>query len=39
MFSKKAPMLPYQHDDKQHVERKRHIGNDVVVIVFNETGK
>jgi hypothetical protein len=32
-------MLPYQEDDKQRVERKRHIGNDVVVVVFNETGR
>jgi len=26
--------LPYTKDDKQQVERKRHIGNDVAMIVF-----
>eukprot|EP01119_Soliformovum_irregulare_P007511 TRINITY_DN1994_c3_g1_i3.p1 TRINITY_DN1994_c3_g1~~TRINITY_DN1994_c3_g1_i3.p1 ORF type:complete len:775 (-),score=157.70 TRINITY_DN1994_c3_g1_i3:37-2361(-) len=29
-------MLPFQLEDKQRVERKRHIGNDVVVLVFLE---
>lgn len=29
-------MLPSQEDDVQRVERKRHIGNDVVVFVFLE---
>jgi RAP1 GTPase activating protein 1 len=27
-------MLPFNHKDKQQLERKRHIGNDIVVIVF-----
>ena len=29
-------MLPFQEHDAQRVERKRHIGNDVVVLVFKE---
>jgi hypothetical protein len=31
-----ANMLPYKEGDEQQLERKRHIGNDVVVIVFQE---
>eukprot|EP00727_Mastigamoeba_balamuthi_P003638 m51a1_g13271 hypothetical protein (491) ;mRNA; r:392-2534 len=31
-----ATLLPYQPDDLQKVERKRHIGNDVCVIVFRD---
>jgi len=31
-----ATLLPYKEDDKQQLERKRHIGNDIVVIVFQE---
>lgn len=31
-----APLLPYHENDPQRVERKRHIGNDIVVIVFLE---
>ena len=31
-----ATMLPNQAIDEQKVERKRHIGNDVVVIIFKE---
>ncbi len=31
-----APLLPMQPNDKQRLERKRHLGNDVVVIVFQE---
>lgn len=31
-------MLPSQEQDVQRVERKRHIGNDVVVFVFLEEG-
>jgi len=27
-------LLPFNHKDKQQLERKRHIGNDIVVIVF-----
>jgi len=29
-----STMLPFQANDVQRVERKRHLGNDVVVIVF-----
>lgn len=29
-----STMLPYKDDCKQQLERKRHIGNDIVVIVF-----
>eukprot|EP01105_Mastigella_eilhardi_P011255 TRINITY_DN2604_c0_g1_i3.p1 TRINITY_DN2604_c0_g1~~TRINITY_DN2604_c0_g1_i3.p1 ORF type:complete len:450 (+),score=105.40 TRINITY_DN2604_c0_g1_i3:968-2317(+) len=29
-------LLPFQECDRQKVERKRHIGNDVVVLVFKE---
>jgi len=28
--------LPYIQDDEQQLERKRHIGNDVVVIIFQD---
>ncbi|KAH3767176.1 GTPase activating protein Rap1-GAP [Pelomyxa schiedti] len=28
--------LPFQRDDTQRVERKRHIGNDVVTLIFKE---
>ncbi|KAL7719010.1 Rap/Ran GTPase-activating protein [Entamoeba marina] len=31
-----APLLPNVEDDLQKLERKRHIGNDVVVLVFLE---
>ncbi|XP_056408493.1 GTPase-activating Rap/Ran-GAP domain-like protein 3 isoform X2 [Hyla sarda] len=31
-----STMLPYSRDNKQQVERKRHIGNDIVTIVFQE---
>ena len=29
-----APMLPYNASDRQQLERKRHLGNDIVVVVF-----
>ncbi|KAM9978796.1 hypothetical protein ACTFIY_012557 [Dictyostelium cf. discoideum] len=29
-------MLPFNEKDKQQLERKRHIGNDIVVIVFQD---
>ena len=32
-----APLLPYTEGDVQQVERKRHVGNDIVVIVFRES--
>ncbi|XP_046901735.1 GTPase-activating Rap/Ran-GAP domain-like protein 3 isoform X9 [Hypomesus transpacificus] len=31
-----STMLPYSKENKQQVERKRHIGNDIVSIVFQE---
>ncbi|OXB73965.1 UNVERIFIED_CONTAM: hypothetical protein H355_010238 [Colinus virginianus] len=31
-----STMLPYSRENKQQVERKRHIGNDIVTIVFQE---
>jgi len=31
-----STLLPFQPDDAQRVERKRHLGNDVVLIVFIE---
>lgn len=31
-----SPLLPYIPGDKQQLERKRHIGNDIVVIVFQD---
>jgi len=31
-------MLPFVEQDEQKVERKRHIGNDVVVLVFKDQG-
>jgi hypothetical protein len=31
-----APMLPYDSECSQQLERKRHLGNDVVVIAFVE---
>ena len=31
-----ANLLPYNANDKQQLERKRHIGNDIVVIVFQD---
>jgi len=32
-----ATYLPFNPKDPQQVERKRHIGNDIVVIIFNES--
>uniref|UniRef100_A0A8C6UR60 GTPase-activating Rap/Ran-GAP domain-like protein 3 n=1 Tax=Neogobius melanostomus TaxID=47308 RepID=A0A8C6UR60_9GOBI len=31
-----STLLPYSKENKQQVERKRHIGNDIVTIVFQE---
>jgi len=31
-----STLLPFQPDDLQRVERKRHLGNDIVVLVFKE---
>ncbi|PRP76791.1 hypothetical protein PROFUN_14841 [Planoprotostelium fungivorum] len=33
-----STLLPYRASDPQQLERKRHIGNDLVVIVFAEEG-
>ena len=33
-----STMLPYNEKDSQQLERKRHLGNDIVVIVFLEGG-
>ena len=32
-----APLLPFNPDDPQQLERKRHLGNDVVLILFIES--
>ena len=29
-------MLPNQEHDEQRVERKRHLGNDIILIIFKE---
>eukprot|EP00128_Syssomonas_multiformis_P001862 Colp12_sorted_trinity150504_noHs@18102 len=34
-----STMLPRNEKDKQQLERKRHLGNDIVMIVFNESTK
>eukprot|EP01119_Soliformovum_irregulare_P000063 TRINITY_DN10051_c0_g2_i4.p1 TRINITY_DN10051_c0_g2~~TRINITY_DN10051_c0_g2_i4.p1 ORF type:complete len:841 (+),score=234.21 TRINITY_DN10051_c0_g2_i4:46-2568(+) len=31
-----STLLPFQPDDLQRVERKRHLGNDIVCIIFND---
>jgi len=31
-----STLLPYHHDDTQRLERKRHLGNDILLIVFLE---
>ena len=33
-----AALLPFSADDTQQVERKRHLGNDVVLVIFLERG-
>jgi RAP1 GTPase activating protein 1 len=32
-----STLLPYSKSERQQLERKRHIGNDIVTIVFQET--
>eukprot|EP01090_Pellita_catalonica_P017087 TRINITY_DN5087_c0_g1_i1.p1 TRINITY_DN5087_c0_g1~~TRINITY_DN5087_c0_g1_i1.p1 ORF type:complete len:778 (-),score=119.83 TRINITY_DN5087_c0_g1_i1:1993-4326(-) len=32
-----STMLPYSSEDQQQLERKRHLGNDIVVIVFSDS--
>ena len=32
-----STLLPYSKSERQQLERKRHIGNDMVTIVFQET--
>ncbi|KAJ3126478.1 hypothetical protein HK098_007460 [Nowakowskiella sp. JEL0407] len=34
-----STLLPYSESDKQQLERKRHIGNDIVIIAFQDTDK
>lgn len=34
-----STLLPYSKDNRQQVERKRHIGNDIVNIVFVDTSE
>jgi hypothetical protein len=34
-----APWLPFDPNNEQQLERKRHIGNDLVVIVFQESSE
>ncbi|KAF1799176.1 hypothetical protein FB192DRAFT_1395364 [Mucor lusitanicus] len=34
-----APLMPSQKNDKQQVLRKKHIGNDIVCIIFLEGGQ
>jgi RAP1 GTPase activating protein 1 len=31
-----APLLPHSDDDAQQLARKRHVGNDIVVLVYND---
>ncbi len=31
-----STLLPYSKSERQQLERKRHIGNDIVTIVFQE---
>jgi RAP1 GTPase activating protein 1 len=31
-----ATYIPFTPEDRQQVERKRHLGNDIVVIVFRD---
>ena len=32
-----STLLPYSKSERQQLERKRHIGNDIVAIIFQET--
>lgn len=32
-----STMLPYSENDSQQIERKRHIGNDIVIVIFQES--
>jgi len=32
-----STLLPFSNDDPQQLERKRHIGNDVVLLIFNDS--
>jgi RAP1 GTPase activating protein 1 len=31
-----APMIPNPSIDKQQLDRKRHLGNDIVVLLFRD---
>ena len=33
-----APLLPHFADDHQQIEKKRHLGNDVCLLIFREEG-
>lgn len=33
-----AHLLPFRPADDQQIERKRHIGNDIVILLYNESG-
>lgn len=33
-----STMLPYTKNNKQQLLRKRHIGNDIVTVIFQEDG-
>lgn len=33
-----STLLPYNKNDHQQLERKRHIGNDIVAVIFQEEG-
>lgn len=34
-----APYLPYSAKNRQQLDRKRHIGNDVAIVIFNEASQ
>ena len=34
-----STLLPFNASDKQQLERKRHVGNDIVIIVFQDSDK
>jgi RAP1 GTPase activating protein 1 len=32
-----ATLLPFKIEDQQRVERKRHVGNDIALIIFQDS--
>ena len=32
-----APLIPCEPNDEQHIGRKRHLGNDMVILVFTDS--